>query len=123
VTCEDRQVLLDLGNTLSDKSSIGRMRGAYVLKLFSLTNCADCMEKEADLALMYLFPWALLEEVIQSRDLSRLDRLEKVLLSFHIFLHSFDLSFLPRVDGVTQRFDKRRTVTVTFAEDSVWPPI
>jgi hypothetical protein len=73
------------------------MRDAYALKLFSLANCADCMEKEADLALMYLLPWALLEEVIRSPDLSRLGRLEKALLSFHIFLHYFDLLFLPRV--------------------------
>jgi hypothetical protein len=45
VTCEDFQALFDLSNPLSDKSSIGRMRDAYALKLFSLANCADCMEK------------------------------------------------------------------------------
>jgi hypothetical protein len=71
-------------------------------------------KKEADLARMYLLPWALLEEIIRSQDLSRLDHLEKILLSFHVFLHYLDLSFLPRVDGVTQRFDKRRTAVVTF---------
>jgi hypothetical protein len=43
------------------------------------------MEKEADFALMYLLPWALLEEVIRSPDLSRLGRLEKILRVF-IFL-------------------------------------
>jgi hypothetical protein len=77
------------------------------------------MEKEADLALMYLFPWDLLEEVIRSPDLSPLDRLEKAFLSFYISLHYFNLSFLLCIDGVTQPFDKRRTV----AEDSVWPRI
>jgi hypothetical protein len=38
-------------------------------------------------------------------------------------LHYFDLSFLPRADGITQRFRSESSVAVTFAEDSIWPRI
>jgi hypothetical protein len=123
ITCEDLEALLELGNALSDKSSIGRMRDSYAVQLFSLINCSDCMEKDEDLALLYLLPWALQEEVIRSPHLLRRERLEKAVLSFFLLLHYFDLSFLPRAEGVTQRFNRKQTVAVTFAEDSVWPRI
>jgi hypothetical protein len=107
ITCENHESLLNFGNGLSDKSTIGRMRDSYALQLFSLANCSVCMEKGNDLALMDLLPWALQEGVIRSPDLSRYERLEKALLAFYLLLHDFDLSFLPRSDGVTQRFDRR----------------
>jgi hypothetical protein len=34
VPCQDLDSVLDLGNALSDKSSIGRMRDSYALQLF-----------------------------------------------------------------------------------------
>jgi hypothetical protein len=123
LTCEDLQSLFNLGSVLSDKSSIGRMRDSYPLRLFSLQNCVTCMEKGNDIALMYLLPWALIEMVVRNPDLNRLERLEKALVSFDLLMHYFDLSFLPRSDGITQRFNKSRTAAVTFAEDSVWPRI
>jgi hypothetical protein len=123
LTCADLESVFGLGNALSDKSSIGRMRDSYALQLFALTNCCNCLEKDSDLGLMYLLPWALQEEVIRSPTLSRAERLEKALLSFHLLLHSFDLSFLPRSEGVNQRFRQGRTAAVTFAEDSAWPRI
>jgi hypothetical protein len=123
ITCEDLEVLLGLGGTLSDKSSIGRMRDSYPLQLFSFDNCARCAEEGDHLSLLYLLPWALQEEVIRNPDLTRQERLEKAVLSFHFLVHYFDLSFLPRSDGINQRFRKKDTVAVTFAEDSVWPRI
>jgi hypothetical protein len=123
ITCEDLEWVLQLGNALNDRSSIGRMRDSYALQLFALKNCCDCMQKDNDIGLMYLLPWALQEEVIRSPTLSRPERLEKALLSFDLLVHYFDLSFLPRREGVTQRFTKGRTAVVTFAEDSAWPRI
>jgi hypothetical protein len=123
LTCEDLDAILNLGNTLADKSSVGRMRDSYPLQLFSLVNCLACMDNGNDLALLYLLPWALQEEVTRSPDLFRPTRLEKAVLSFLLLLRYFDLSSLPRSEGITQRFDSRRTVAVTFAEDSVWPRI
>jgi hypothetical protein len=55
-TFQDLESLLDLGNVLSDKSSIGRMRDSYALKLFSLANCLDGIDKGSNLAFMYLLP-------------------------------------------------------------------
>jgi hypothetical protein len=123
ITCEDLESLLGLGGTLSDKTSIGRMRDSHPLQLFSLVNCARCAEQGEHLALLYLLPWALQEEVIRNPLLTREERLEKAVLNFHLLLHYFDLSFLPRSEGINQRFRKKDTVAVTFAEDSVWPRI
>jgi hypothetical protein len=66
---------------------------------------------------MYLLLWALQEESIRRPQLSQQDLRENAFLSFHLFLHYFDLSFLPRSEGTTQRFDQKRTVVVTLAED------
>jgi hypothetical protein len=99
------------------------MRDSYALQLFSLGNCLSGMQQQHDLALLDLLPWALQQEVIRSPRLKREDRLEKAVLSFYLSLDYFDLSFLPWSEEVTQRFDKRRTVAVMFAEDSSWPSI
>jgi hypothetical protein len=64
LTCQYLKSFLDSGSGFSDKSSIGRIRDSYVLKMFSLANYLDCMDKDSDLALMYLLPWALQEEII-----------------------------------------------------------
>jgi hypothetical protein len=53
ITCEDLESLLNMGNALSDKSSIGRMQDSSALQLLSLANCSVCIEKGNDLALMY----------------------------------------------------------------------
>jgi hypothetical protein len=123
LTCQGPESLLDLGNILFDKSAIGRRRSSLALKLLSLANCLYCPDKDRDLALMYLLLWALQEETIRSLDLPRTERLEKATLSFDLQLRYFRLSFLPRSEEITQRFDKRRAVSFTFAEDSVWPRI
>jgi hypothetical protein len=123
LTCQDLESLLNFGNALSDESSIGRIRDSHALQLFSLAKCLDFVEKDGDLALLSLLPWALQEEVIRSSALTRRERLEKAVGSFYRFIHFFDLSFLPRSEGITQRFDSRRTTAVTFAEDSAWPRI
>jgi hypothetical protein len=93
LTCQDPESLLNLGNALSDKSSIGRMGDPYALRLFSLANCLDCVEKDGDLALLYLLPWALQEEMIRGSALRRRELLEKAVLSCYLLIHFFDLSF------------------------------
>jgi hypothetical protein len=72
---------------------------------------------------LYLLPWALQEELIRNPALRRHERLEKALLSFYLLLPYFDLSFLPRAQGIAQRFRSRDTVAVTFAEESIWPKL
>jgi hypothetical protein len=79
--CQDRESLLNLGNPLSDKSSIGRMCDSYALQLLSLVNCLDCVEKDGDLALLCLLAWDLQEEVIRRSALTRRERLEKAVPS------------------------------------------
>jgi hypothetical protein len=123
VTCQDLDSFLDLGNALSDKSSISRIGDSYALQLFSLADCLDCMEKDDDLAMLYLLPWDLQEEVIRSPTLGRSERLEKAIPSCYLLLHYVDLSFLPRSEGVTQRFNQGQTTAITFVEDSVWSRI
>jgi hypothetical protein len=84
LTCQNRESLLNFGNALSDKSSIGPMHDSYALQLFSLANCLYCMEEDGDLALLYLLPWALQEELIRSSALTRREGCEKAILSSYL---------------------------------------
>jgi hypothetical protein len=120
---DDLESLLKLGAPLSDKSSVGRMRDSYALKLFCLSNCVKCLAADQINEFMFLLPWALQEEVVRSPNLSREDRLMKAVLAFKLLLHYFDLSSLPHAEGVTQRFLAEETIAVTFAEDANWPRI
>jgi hypothetical protein len=121
VNGDDLESLLKLGAALQDKSSIGKMRDSYALKLFSLENCLKCMDADdKEKELMYLLPWALQEEVIRSPTLSRQERLDKATLSFRLLFHYYLLSFFPHAPGVSQRFSSETTTAVTFAETSQW---
>jgi hypothetical protein len=55
--------------------------------------------------------------------MSRKQGLEKAVLNFYLLLHYFGFSFFPDSEEVTQQFNNRRTIAVTFAEDSAWPRI
>jgi hypothetical protein len=124
VTCEELQALLRLGKVLTDKSPTGKMRDAYALELFSLTNCVKCIDNKHMTELMYLPPWALQEEVIRSPELPRQDRLEKAILSFKVLHHFYRLSTFEPAEHVGQRFREASALeAVTFAEDSEWPRI
>jgi hypothetical protein len=124
VRCEDLQALLRLGKVLTDRSPTGKMRDAYALKLFSLTNCAKCIDNKHMMELMYLLPWALQEEVIRSPNLPRQDRLEKAILSFKLLHHFYRLSTFEPAEHVGQRWREESAIeAITFAEDSEWPRI
>jgi hypothetical protein len=123
VKVEELESLLHLGTVLTDKSSVGRMRDSYALKLFSLSNCIRCLDADAYNEFVYLLPFALQEEVVRNPDLSREDRLMRAILAFKFLMHLFDLSSLPPAEGVKQRFRSGETTAVTFAEDSGWSRI
>jgi hypothetical protein len=123
VTNEGLQSLLGLGRVLTDKTATGRMRDSYPLKLFTFTNCFKCLDSQDIVAMMYLLPWTLQEEVIRSPLLSRQERLEKAILSFKLLLHYYHSSHFPHEEGVSQRFRSGNTKAITFAEDSDWPRI
>jgi hypothetical protein len=115
VTCDDLQTVLRLGRVLTDKSSTAKMRDSYALNLFSLTNCSKCIEAKNLMAVMYLLPWPLQEEVLRSRRLARQERLEKAILACNLLFHYYRLSHFPHPPGISQRFHSKTMVAVTFA--------
>jgi hypothetical protein len=117
------QRILRLGSALIDCSPIGNTRDSYALQLFSLANCAKLIDANEPIALLYLLPWALQEEVIRSSSLDRAERLSKAILSFKILRHLFDLSVLPCAPGIAKRFRRSATNATTFAEDAAWPSL
>jgi hypothetical protein len=120
LSAESLETLLKLGDTLRDRSSIGKMRDSYPLRLFSLENCLKCLKANQSNELMYLLPWALQEEVLRNPALSRDQRLEKAVLGFQLLMHYYDLSCLPHVGGVTKRFSSGTTQVLAFADDCGW---
>jgi hypothetical protein len=122
VSVDELESLLQLGTVLTDKSSVGRMRDSYALKLFSLSNCIRCLDAEAYNEFMYLLPFALQEEVLRDTELPRDERLMRAILAFKLLMHFFELTCFPREEGVQQRWG-RDALAVTFAEDSAWSRI
>jgi hypothetical protein len=91
LTCQDLASLFDFGNVFSDRLYINQMCNLDALKLSSLANWLDCMDKDSDLVLMYFLPWAPREDIIRNPRLPQKERLEKAILSFDLLLHDFDL--------------------------------
>jgi hypothetical protein len=112
--------LVPLRNVLRDKSPPARIRDSHTLRLFSLRNCLICADNNRFTELLYLLPWDLQEDGIKNPSLSREGRLEKVILSFKLLLHSFELSAAACADGVSARFHSPVTEAVAFAERAVW---
>jgi hypothetical protein len=110
LTEADLNNLLNLGNIFTDKSSISKMRYAYVLPPFSLKNCAACLRKARMSELMYLLPCALQDEVLRSPRFERNERLAKAVLSFKFLLHYFHLSFCLMV--TVHRTDSKQKVHI-----------
>jgi hypothetical protein len=75
------------------------------------------------MAVMYLLPWLLQEEVLRSRRLSRQERLEKAILACKFLFHYYQLSHFPHSPDVSQQFHSKTMVAAMFAEDSDWPRI
>jgi hypothetical protein len=115
---ENLESILQLGPALLDKSSMGRMRDSYALQLLSYANYLKCLESDYMNEVMYLIRWAIQEEVVRNPAMSHDDRLMKAILSFKLLLHYFNLSRLPRQDGISQRYTAGQMEAVTFAPDA-----
>jgi hypothetical protein len=100
---EELESLLHLRAALSGTSAVGCMRDSDALKLFSVPDALKCLDANQINEFMDLMPWALQEEVFRNPQLSREERLMKAILSLKLLLHDFDLSSLPRPEGVRSR--------------------
>ena len=62
--------ILMLGETLNDRSQLGRMRDVYVTKLFSLRNVCKLLEQKAYAEALALLPYASVFTVLYATNLS-----------------------------------------------------
>lgn len=85
VTRNELQSVLGLGQVLDDKSQIGRMRDVYVTRLFTLANIVRLMKAGCSQAAFLLLPYACLFTVLYSDNLTTLDRMCLVHLSYICF--------------------------------------
>lgn len=89
-SAEDLNNALKLGNSLTDKSSKGRMRDSYVLEIFTLDNFLHLIAKNESHMGFYILPYCLWNEVIRNPHLSsqmRLDLLARIADIFAYHLH------------------------------------
>ena len=117
VSGRELQSVLALGPALDDKSQTGRMRDVYVTRLFTLENICRLMRANCFHAAFLLMPYACLFTVMYSDNLTNLDRMFLVHLSYICYDIMLDenAAIVRQHRKVGHRFS-RRMEGVTSAE-------
>lgn len=84
-TASDVEQILKLGETLTDKSSTGKMKDFYVLELFNFPNFFKLWELNQFSIASYILPFACWFEALRNPNLAPKTRTELLLISFRIF--------------------------------------
>lgn len=85
------QEAVQLGAVIADKSTIGEMKGSYILKLFSWDVFVNLLKEQRFDGAFYIAPFMFLLHAIKSTIKNKLDRFQ--LLSFAIHQFFFPPSF------------------------------
>ena len=86
VTAESLEKTLHLGKALEDKSTIGKMRDCYVIKLFTLSNVVKLIRSHDYAGAFFLLPYASLFAAIYECNLTNETRVFFVRLAYYCFL-------------------------------------
>ena len=84
-------IILQLGKSLQDRSTLGKMKDIYPLEIFTLNNFLKCIEQDAYVEAFYILPYALWCEAIRNPVISpqmRLEILSMILNIFSFFLEN-----------------------------------
>ena len=86
VTGECLENILRLGKVLEDRTTIGKMRDCYVIKLFTLSNVVKLIRAQYYAGAFFLLPYACLFAAIYECNLTNETRLFFVRLAYYCFL-------------------------------------
>ena len=109
--------ILRLGDTLQDKSQVGRMRDVYVTKLFSLKNVCILLEKKQYHAAILFLPYACVYTVLYAENPLPTSRVFLAKLAYVAYYR-----LLIEAETLTKTFKtvkfryQRKAQAVTFAE-------
>ena len=115
-SAKELESVLCLGDPLTDISQIGRMRDAYVVKLFTLSNVHKLLSKAKYHEAFLLFPYACIFTMLYSENLSNQSRVFLVHLAYYGFLRLYkEAKLLVKAKiGVYSRYKKSaKSVAIT----------
>ena len=115
-SAEELESVLGLGDPLTDVSQIGRMRDAYVVKLFTLNNVHKLLIEAKYHEAFLLFPYACLFTMLYSENLCNQSRVFLVNLAYYGFLRLYnEAKLLVKAKiGVYSRYKKSaKSVAIT----------
>lgn len=117
VNADTLQRILNLGDTLTDKSSLGRMRDYYVTRLFTLANVLVLLKKKDYHSALVILPYACVFTVLYSVNLSIDARISLTRLAYLTFqkLYREAQVLVSSKCGVTYR-KARSGSAITMAE-------
>lgn len=87
------QEAVQLGAVIADKSTIGEMKGSYILKLFSWDVFVNLLKEQRFDGAFYIAPFMFLLHAIKSTIKNKLDRFQLLSLAIHQFFfhHRFTI--------------------------------
>lgn len=117
INSEDLEELLNLGNTLTDTSPLGKMKDFYCLDLFKFQNLETLIENDKYNYTLYLIPYVCWAEAAVNNSLSRQTRLNLLEIAFNV-LSTFLLqnNFIEKIKGITINNSKTSYAKI-FADD------
>jgi hypothetical protein len=117
--CDSIQTILNLGDVLEDKSTIGRMRDCYAIKLFTFENAERCLLANKPACTVYLFIFALLYSCLHMINISISQRLFRSRLAFELLSSLLALNDFGHLKEVTGSWSKK-SEALTLASDGTW---
>ena len=115
-SCDSINTILQLGNAIDDKSSLGKMRDSYVIQLFNMKNIAKLIKAKDYGSAAALFPYACIVFVLFSTSISLQCRLFLIELSFQYFSVLLDQYPLMGEYSISQK-KKGDSNLLTIAEE------
>jgi hypothetical protein len=111
--------ILQLGDTLTDKSPIGAMRDAYAIRLFTFENALKCVQHHNFLGAVYIMLFTFCASALRPAKIPLRQRIFNAQLFFELLHQLFLISRRPHAEGIKSTFRQGATAT-TLTTDVNW---
>jgi hypothetical protein len=111
--------ILHLGDTLTDESTIGAMRDADAIRLFTFDNALKCVQNQNSLGAVYVLLFSLCASTLRPVGIPLSQRIFNAKLFFQLLHNLFLISRRPHAPGIKSTFRQGATAT-TLTTDINW---
>lgn len=118
INSDNLESLLLVGQTLTDKSPLGKMKDFYVLNLFNFENLDKLFAKNCLYELLYCLPYACWAEAATNANLNRQNRIELLRIAFDILFEFLKQNlYCTHSKGITYNHPKN-SMAILFADSN-----